>query len=77
MAQVIVKKWGNSLSVRLPFAIMQRASLNVNDPVEAGRIVIEPVPEKYYSLNELLGEVTNENINSEISFGGPIGDEAF
>lgn len=79
MSQVIVKKWGNSPSVRLPVSIMKAASLNVDDAVEItvedGRIVIVPVRAKEYTLDTLLSGVTNENIHEEISFGKPTGKE--
>ena len=47
--QVLVKKWGNSASVRIPAAVMEAAKLSVGQPVdireEAGRVIIEPVRE--------------------------------
>ncbi|MBC3252459.1 AbrB/MazE/SpoVT family DNA-binding domain-containing protein [Serratia sp. T13T92] len=80
MSQVVVKKWGNSPSVRLPVAIMKAASLNVDDTVEVsveeGRIVIVPVRAKVYSLDGLLAGVTDENIHQAVSFGEPVGKEA-
>ena len=80
MSQVVVKKWGNSPSVRLPVAIMKAASLNVDDTVEVsveeGRIVIVPVRAKVYSLDSLLAGVTDENIHQAVSFGEPVGKEA-
>jgi len=79
MAQVTVKKWGNSPSVRLPVAIMQAAALSVDDTVdiqvEDGRIVIVPVRAKEYSLDSLLAGVTADNVHDEIDFGAPIGRE--
>lgn len=45
--QVLIKKWGNSASVRLPAAIMEAAKLSLDQPVDvredAGRVIIEPV----------------------------------
>ncbi|HHH1368278.1 TPA: AbrB/MazE/SpoVT family DNA-binding domain-containing protein [Yersinia enterocolitica] len=80
MSQVIVKKWGNSPSVRLPVAIMEAASLKIDDTVEIavedGRIVIVPVRAKEVSLQSLLAEVTPDNIHQEIDFGLPVGKEA-
>lgn len=80
MAQVIVRKWGNSPSVRLPVAIMEAASLKIDDAVEIavedGRIVIVPVRAKEVSLQSLLADVTTENIHREIDFGLPVGKEA-
>ena len=79
MAQVTVKKWGNSPSVRLPVAIMQAAALSVDDTVdiqvEDGRIVIVPVRAKEYSLDSLLAGVTADNVHDEIDFGAPVGRE--
>ncbi|MEG3133065.1 AbrB/MazE/SpoVT family DNA-binding domain-containing protein [Rouxiella sp. T17] len=79
MAQVTVKKWGNSPSVRLPIAIMQAAALSVDDTVdiqvEDGRIVIVPVRAKEYSLDSLLAGVTADNVHDEIDFGAPVGRE--
>ena len=44
--RVIVKKWGNSASVRIPVGIMQAVNLSLDETVgarpEGGRIVIEP-----------------------------------
>ncbi|CAI2160931.1 AbrB/MazE/SpoVT family DNA-binding domain-containing protein [Serratia fonticola] len=80
MSQVVVKKWGNSPSVRLPVAIMKAASLNVDDTVEVsveeGRIVIVPVQAKVYSLDSLMAGVTDDNIHQALSFGEPVGKEA-
>ncbi|WP_350304021.1 AbrB/MazE/SpoVT family DNA-binding domain-containing protein [Photorhabdus viridis] len=79
MAHVVVKKWGNSPSVRLPVAIMQAVSLNVDDTVdiavENGRIVIIPVKAKEYSLDTLLAGITSENIHDRVDFGKPVGKE--
>ncbi|MDC9594454.1 AbrB/MazE/SpoVT family DNA-binding domain-containing protein [Xenorhabdus sp. IM139775] len=79
MPKVVVKKWGNSPSVRLPVAIMQAASLNVDDTVdisvEDGRIIIIPVKAKEYSLDALLSGITPENIHEKMDFGPPVGKE--
>ena len=44
---------------------------------EAGRIVIEPVREKKYKLDDLLKEITKDNIHEEIDFGVPEGREVW
>jgi len=77
--RVLVKKWGNSASVRIPTGIMEAARLELNDAVdvreEGGRIVIEPIrPE--FTLAQLLEGVTTGNIHSEVNFGGPAGKES-
>ncbi|EBG5302297.1 AbrB/MazE/SpoVT family DNA-binding domain-containing protein [Salmonella enterica subsp. enterica serovar Rubislaw] len=47
MKQIAIKKSGNSVTVRIPSAILKALSLSVDDPVnidmEDGRIVITPV----------------------------------
>lgn len=67
MAQVTVKKWGNSVSVRLPAAIVRAASLHVDDEVELsvkdGTITIVPVRTKEFTLEALMAEVSGDNIH--------------
>ncbi|HDL6962034.1 TPA: AbrB/MazE/SpoVT family DNA-binding domain-containing protein [Yersinia enterocolitica] len=79
MTQVIVKKWGNSPSVRLPVAIMEAASLKVDDTVdiavEDGRIVIVPIRVREVSLQSLLANITTDNIHQEVDFGLATGKE--
>ena len=78
--RTVVKKWGNSASVRIPVAVLQAAHLDLDDPVdvreESGRIVIEPVRRKEYDLAELLKRITSENLHDEADFGRPVGKEA-
>jgi antitoxin MazE len=77
--QVLVKKWGNSASVRIPAAVMEAAKLSLDQPVdireEAGRVIIEPIAEPVFSLADLLAAVTDENIHAEVDFGPPVGKE--
>jgi antitoxin MazE len=79
--RVKIKKWGNSASVRIPAAIMAAARLRVDSQVqvreEGGRIIIEPVREPGYCLDELLDEITPDNLHKETDFGQPAGNEAF
>ena len=79
--RVSVKKWGNSASVRIPSAIMEAAHLRLDDTVdvreEGGRIILEPIHHKEYSLAELIDGITDENLHDEVSFGPATGNEAF
>ena len=79
--KAVVKKWGNSASVRIPSAVLQAAKLRLEDSVdvreESGLIVIEPVPRREYSLRELLNKITSENLHDEADFGKPVGKEAW
>lgn len=66
---ILIKKWGNSASVRIPAAIMGAARLNLDDAVnvreEGGRIIIEPVRPSVYDLTELLANITPDNLHTE------------
>lgn len=74
-----VRKWGNSASVRIPAAVMTAAKLELDAAVdvkeENGRIVIVPIRESDYDLDDLLARVTPENIHEEVDFGAPVGKE--
>jgi antitoxin MazE len=76
--RVIVKKWGNSASVRIPAGIMEAARLSLDAPVdvreERGRIIIEPIRSEY-DLAGMLAGITPENLHSEMDFGTPVGKE--
>lgn len=78
--RVIVKKWGNSASVRIPAAVMQAAKLSLDTPVdvreEDGRIIIEPEQFPEILLDDLLEGITSENCHEAIETGGPMGQEA-
>ncbi|QND54889.1 AbrB/MazE/SpoVT family DNA-binding domain-containing protein (plasmid) [Phyllobacterium sp. 628] len=79
--RVTVKKWGNSASVRIPAAIMAAAQLELDTTVDVreqdGLIIIEPVRQTEYNLDQLIEGVTPENIHSEADFGEAIGKETF
>jgi antitoxin MazE len=76
-----VKKWGNSAAVRIPAAVMQATCLHLDEMVdvreEGGRIVIEPVRQKAYALDELLRGITSKNRHEAVDFGRPVGKEAW
>ena len=71
--RVIVKKWGNSASVRIPVAIMQAANLSLDETVdvreEGGRIVIEPVSPGEYDLTRLLDGITKKTCIPKLASG--------
>lgn len=79
--RAVVKKWGNSASVRIPVAVLQAAHLDMDELVdvreESGCIVIEPVRRKEYNLAELVNRITRENLHAEVAFGGRAGKEAW
>jgi antitoxin MazE len=79
--RAVVKKWGNSASVRIPAAVLKAANLCLEEPVdvreESGRIVIEPVRRKEYDVAELVKGITRGNLHGESDFGAPVGKEVW
>jgi antitoxin MazE len=79
--KAVVRKWGNSASVRIPAALLKAARLALDEPVdvreESGRIVIEPARRKEYDLAELVKGITRGNLHDAIDFGEPVGKEAW
>ncbi|QLB42559.1 MULTISPECIES: AbrB/MazE/SpoVT family DNA-binding domain-containing protein [Mannheimia] len=76
--QLAIKKWGNSVGVRIPASILTALQLQADNLVdiraENGKIIIEPIRQEY-SLEQLLSGITAENLHQEIETGEPIGKE--
>ena len=76
-----VRKWGNSLGVRIPKPVAREAhvteGMNVDIREEKNRLVIIPVKRPQYELGQLLKRVSKKNLHQEIDFGGPEGKEAW
>lgn len=79
--QTKISKWGNSLAVRIPKASAEEAHLTQNTPVELsvdeGRLVIEAQQRQSPKLDQLLAEITEDNVHAEIDAGGPVGREVW
>ena len=77
--RVVVKKWGNSASVRIPASVMAAATLSLDQAVdvreESGRIVIEPLREETFDIGDLIAGITDDNVHEAIDFGAPVGRE--
>jgi len=76
-----VKKWGNSLALRIPKSLAVEVGLEDSSPVELslmdGRLVITPVVEPELSLATLLAQVTEENLHGEVDTGPAVGGEVW
>ena len=79
--RVLVKKWGNSASVRIPASVMRAAKLELNQAVEIreeeGKVVIEPAAAPEYDIAALVAGITTDNRHEEIDLGGPVGKEVW
>lgn len=74
-----VRKWGNSLALRIPRAFALEVGLekdgDVELSVENGRLVAEPPAAPSYTLEELLAGVRPSNLHTETNWGPPVGKE--
>jgi antitoxin MazE len=72
-----VQKWGNSLALRIPKVYAEQIGLSVDSPVaislDGNRLVIEPARE--HTLDDLLANVTPDNLHGETDWGRPVGKE--
>jgi antitoxin MazE len=77
--QARVKRWGNSLALRIPKAFVEQTQIHddsvVDLSLEGGSIVVRPIIRKRRSLDELLAGITDDNLHAEIDFGPPVGKE--
>ena len=77
--QARIKKWGNSLALRIPKSFALNANLRQNKLVDLSidkeRIIITPIDEEEYSLDELLESVSESNLHGELDTGAPVGKE--
>lgn len=78
-AEVTVKKWGNSLAVRLPKEITNDVNLHEDSKIRLnvidGNIVATPVKENKITLDSILEGITPKNYGKVIDFGAPVGKE--
>lgn len=76
-----VQKWGNSLALRIPKSFATETSLEPNTEVELslldGKLVIAPVVDTEYRLDDLLAKITPENIHAEVDTGASAGNESW
>jgi antitoxin MazE len=74
-----IAKWGNSLAIRIPQNIAKEIDLAEGSEVALeiidGNLVLKPSKRKNYSLEELVREITPENLHGEIDRGAVIGKE--
>jgi len=76
-----VRRWGNSLAVRIPRPFAADLGMEEGSPVdiavEDGGIVIRPARHARLSLDDLLASVTAKNTHAETETGPRVGREAW
>ena len=80
MMQARIQKWGNSLAIRIPKPFALEVGLEQNSlvavSIQEGKLLLEPI-KPTYSLEELLAEVTTDNVHHEVETGSAVGNEAW
>jgi antitoxin MazE len=76
-----VRKWGNSLALRIPKSFAAGAGLRPDAAVELslvdGALVVQSVSPQPLTLDELLRGVTDDNIPGEWVTGPSVGKEVW
>ncbi len=80
--QVKISHWGNSLGVRIPKALAEQAGFLDGDALEIsatpeGLTLCKLTPQRTYSLEELVSQITDENRHTEVDWGQSQGREAW
>jgi antitoxin MazE len=81
MTQVRVQRWGNSLAVRIPKPFALEVGLEqdtlVTVSISEGKLLLEPVVKPRYTLEQLLAEVTEDNLHQEVDTDEAVGNEVW
>jgi antitoxin MazE len=76
-----IRKWGNSLALRIPRVVADDLGLERDSLVDLTmmkkQLVVAPAPKEQPRLEELLDRVTSANVHAEADFGSPVGREAW
>jgi antitoxin MazE len=79
--ETTIKKWGNSLALRIPKALAKEAGLHYELAVELslvdGKLVIVPIKQPKLDLEAMLDQITEGNLHSEVDLGPAVGMEVW
>ena len=75
--KTVIKKWGNSLGIRIPKVIVNDLSLKDGTIIEIDeqddKIIL--YTKKHYLLDNMLENITSENLHCEMDSGKAVGNE--
>jgi len=75
------QKWGNSLAIRVPKSVALQVGLKEDDDLEIevqdGNVVLKPHVRRVYRLEDLVKQITPENVHGETDTGTPVGRETW
>lgn len=76
---VSIKKWGNSLALRIPKDVAKTLHIENNSTlelhIEDGKMVVEP--QKDNLLERLVSRIDTDNLHNEIDTGKALGNEVW
>ena len=76
--QAHIQRWNNTLTIALPESIANQVALtegmDVDIQVIEGKLVITPTVQQY-RLDDLLSQITSDNLHGEIETGDAVGNE--
>ncbi|NLO20049.1 MAG: AbrB/MazE/SpoVT family DNA-binding domain-containing protein [Ignavibacteria bacterium] len=77
--EIQVRKWGNSLGIRIPQAIANQINIQdgskINLVLKSNKIELSPAAPEEYKLNDLIELITEASLHNEITTGEPRGRE--
>jgi antitoxin MazE len=72
-----VQKWGNSLALCIPKSFAEEAGLHADEAVElslvGSTLIVQPLTQQSLTLEQLLHDITDENIPGEWDTGPAVG----
>jgi len=75
-----IVKWGSNLGLRIPKALAEEVKVREGSMVEIslarGQLLVRPAPARF-ELEDLLEEVSQENLHTEVGSGVPQGSEGW
>ena len=76
-----IQKWGNSLALRIPRPFAEESNLHEDSAVDItvrnGKLVVVPIREPQFTLEELVEQITLQNRHVEVETGEPVGNEVW
>ena len=76
-----VKKWGNSLAIRVPKRVARDLGISEDSLVEITTdgvtATITPEVKQPLSLEDLVKGITPDNVHGEVDWGAPVGKEVW
>ena len=79
--QMTLETWNGGLGLRIPDSLVTAARLRpesiVDIDVQDGRLVVTSLNSTSSRLNDLLAQVTDENLHEEFATGPAVGREAW